>query len=102
MLLGNEEGLIKLDEGGVMCITCGKVCKEVWIGKRHVREIHRPIQQAQCRICNKFYKNERLRDHHYKSVHGVPARQMKNLIVVPDTIPRSNYVEDSIKSEHFE
>ena len=84
-ILGIDEGLVMLDAGGVMCITCGKVYKEAWTGKRHVREIHRSNQRAQCKICKKFYKNERQRNDHYKSVHGVSAKEMQNLIMVPDT-----------------
>ena len=81
-----EDALVVLDNGGVMCITCGKTLSSIGVGNRHVRETHRPNQKAQCRICKKFYKNERQLNNHYKSVHGISGREMKNVVKVP-TLP---------------
>ena len=74
-----------LDNGGVMCLTCGKTLSTLSIGNRHVRESHRPTQKAICRICQKIYKNGRVLNEHYKTNHGVSARQMRNVIKVPDS-----------------
>ena len=79
-----------LDNGGVMCITCGKSLSSIGVGNRHVRETHRPNQKAQCRICKKFYKNERQLNNHYKSVHGISGREMKNVVKVPN-LPTSHH-----------
>ena len=93
-----------LEEGGVMCITCGKYLSSIGIGNRHVRETHRPNQKAQCKICKRFYKNERQRNDHYKTSHGVTARQMRNLIKVPDQQSSGGnyYQENQADLQYFE
>ena len=78
-----EAGLVVLDNGQVMCVTCGKTLCNMTTGKRHIRETHRPTQRAQCRICKKTYQNERSRNNHYKLIHGVSAKQMTNFVRVP-------------------
>ena len=83
-LLGEEEGLVQV-ENGYMCITCGKIISNLYNGNRHVQEKHRSNQRAQCKICKKFYKNIRHRNDHYKMTHGVSAKQMNNLIKVPES-----------------
>ena len=93
-VVGDEDGLVVLDQGGVMCITCGKVLTTVSTGNRHVREKHRPNQQAQCRICKQSYKNDRVLGNHYKMAHGVSAKQMKNYIRVPDTSQNTSFDEN--------
>ena len=77
-------------DGGVMCIQCGKIFTTISNGSRHVREAHRPNVQAQCQICKRFYKNERLRNNHLKYVHGITTKQMKNVIHVSDHSSKSN------------
>ena len=82
-----------------MCISCGKILSSIGIGNRHVREIHRPNQKAQCRICKKVYKNERSRNVHYQREHGVSSKQMDNVIKVPDTMPMYH---GNVNDEYYE
>ena len=99
-MIGDEDGLVILDEGGVMCITCGKVLSTVTNGNRHVREKHRPNQRAQCRICKKDFKHYRVLDNHYKINHGVSAKQMKNLVRVPDN--KIVVSEDNLDIQYYD
>jgi len=52
-------------------------------GRRHIREMHRFTPTASCQICHKVYKNERQRNEHLNTTHGVSAKQMLNVIKVP-------------------
>ena len=91
-----------LDNGGVMCLTCGKTLSTLSIGNRHVRESHRPTQKAICRIpCQKIYKNGRVLNEHYKTTHGVSARQMRNVIKVPDSDTSFAY-DEVIEDQYLE
>ena len=63
-------GLVRLDTGGYVCVTCGKVLSNTSNGYRHVRETHRINQQSQCNICQRFYKNDRQLKHHILYFHG--------------------------------
>ena len=98
----NVEGLVMLDDGGVMCITCNKVLSSVSTGNRHVREKHRPNEKAQCRICKRFYCNERQRNNHYKTAHGVSYKQMQNLIMVPDNNTSNSIYEGNPNDQYYE
>ena len=66
-----------------MCIKCGKTYSGISSGRRHIRENHRFQAKAQCQFCKRFYKNERQRNEHYNTAHGISARQLKNVIKVP-------------------
>lgn len=85
--------------GGVMCLTCGKTLSTLSIGNRHVRESHRPTQKAICRICQRIYKNGRVLNEHYKTTHGVSAKQMRNVIKVPDS--DTSFACDQVMEEQY-
>ena len=99
-IIGDEDGLVVLDQG-VMCITCGKVLSSEAIGKRHVKESHRPTQKVQCRICKRFYKNERARNEHYRTAHGVTAKQMQNIIKIPGQAEMSAVFDENIEEPYY-
>ena len=73
------EGLVYLNSGGVMCITCGKIFSSACNCRRHVRESHRPAIEAQCKLCKRVYKSERVRNDHYKNAHGISVKEMLTL-----------------------
>ena len=92
----DDAGLVVLESGQVMCVTCGKILCNMNTGKRHIRETHRPTQRAQCRICKKTYQNERSRNNHYKLAHGVSAKQMTKFVRVPtENQPKSSAYQES-------
>ena len=96
LIVGDDDGLIMMKEGGVMCIKCGKVLSAINSGRRHVRETHRPNQRAQCQICKRFYKNERQRNNHLNSAHGITPKQMKNVIKIPHDQQSIIYPDEDI------
>ena len=74
-----EDGLAVFPDGKVLCTICGKTLSSWSTGKRHFSEKHMPNKEAKCKICKKVYKNERKRNDHYKSAHGISSRMMKNV-----------------------
>ena len=62
-------GLVRLDTGGYVCVTCGKVLSNTSNGYRHVRETHRVNQQSQCNICQRNFKLHHQLTSHVKIVH---------------------------------
>ena len=95
-MLGDVEDdadLVPTGSGGYMCLKCGKVLSTLSNGRRHIRESHHFNQTSQCRICKKVLKNERQRNDHYRSAHGVTANQMKNTIKVAPSSTNSSAVD---------
>ena len=89
ILLGYDEGLYFVEDG-VMCIQCGRILSTIHSGRRHIKETHQPNEQAQCGICKKIYKNERQRNNHYYTAHGVSPKKNTILQELLDAPPKSH------------
>ena len=90
-----DEGLAMYPDGRVLCTICGKTLGSWGTGKRHFKENHLPNQEAVCKICKRVYKNERKRNDHYKSAHGISSKMMKNVYkVTADITPDIETIDD--------
>ena len=73
----NEEDLVTLPGGRVMCKRCDKSYSTMTNASRHFRENHRWQAKSQCQFCKKFYKNERRRNEHLLTSHGISIKHLK-------------------------
>ena len=73
----NEEDLVNLPGGRVMCKRCDKSYSTMTNASRHFRENHRWQAKSQCQFCKKFYKNERRRNEHLLTSHGISIKHLK-------------------------
>ena len=73
--------VIKMDEGGHMCLICGKQMSAQI--RRHLREIHLSSdKEYYCPDCNKYFKNRQLIYQHVTKTHkDWMSRDYKSLAV---------------------
>ena len=83
----SDELLVQLSDGKVACLKCGKHLSSIHSAKRHFISVHQQNEQAQCRVCQKTFKNIQTRDSHSRQAHGVTNSMLKNAIRMPSQQP---------------
>ena len=76
------QGIIKGSEGYI-CMQCGRKFKDRSSAYRHYKNLHTPVKEAKCHVCEKTFKNAYKRNEHRAKVHGITQMMMKNQAMVP-------------------
>jgi len=75
--------MIRLGDGKVKCLKCGRTASNEHNARRHWSTMHQPNKPERCQICKKMCKNRQARDCHIRRHHGISPKLMKNAIKPP-------------------
>ena len=78
------QGIVKGSEGYI-CMQCGRKFKIKYRSSayRHYRNLHMPVKEAKCHVCDKTFKNAYKRNDHRTRRHGITQKMMKNQAMLP-------------------